>query len=199
MIAWYAGAFAWIGVLCSCSNHHVLSEACADGQQAMPIFTEPNSLVEFWNARRDDRHVAVLARRSAAPRIVPPRLGFAGPRPEPVFHECIEGADHEIVDGLGWIEADSLFVEGRTGRGFWGTDEGRPLPDVELAFTDFFFQPDPEGIATDDALYLLILQELPDGTLFLQWRASVTDGLVSGEHTLSGESSTLDDFRREAL
>lgn len=183
--------FALVG----CSDHHVLSDACANGQQAMPIFTEPNSLLEFWEAQGDG-HFAVLARRAQSPRLVPPLPGFAGPRPEPVFHECIEGARHDIVDGLGWIDQDSILIEGRTGQGFWGTDDGRPLPDVGLVRSDFLFQSDPEGIPTDEALYLMILQELPDGTMFLRWRASVTDDVVSGAHTSSGATSTVEAFRR---
>ena len=125
-----------------------LEQACAEGQRATPAWPE-SSLAELWDRSRDT-DVAVLARRTSTPELVDPTYFFLEtPTSEPVFYTCVESAEHQIVDGLGWVDAESITVTSTTGEGFLGTKTGRPRPDLELMVSEHFYA-DHLAIATDE-------------------------------------------------
>lgn len=179
---------------CSSDPPIALELACAEGQRATEAWPL-TSLAEHWERSRD-RYVAVLARRAERPELVPPTYFFAEvPDDEPIFYACVEAAEHEVIDGLGWIDTDRIVVASGTGEGFFGTRTGRPLPDVNLVASEHFYA-DHLAMAADENVYLLLL-ELYDEMYIVRWRTTVSDdGVVSGENTTSGEPTNLDVFRR---
>ena len=99
-----------------------------------------------------------------------------------------DGRAHEIVDGLGWVDDESIVVAGGSGEGFWGTNSGRPVRDVNLIASEFFYD-EYRALAPDDDAYLLIIQ--PANANWIRWRARIEDGMVSGDDTITGEPTSL--------
>lgn len=174
-----------------------LEQSCAEGQTAVEGSWDITPSLDSLSERLDERFVAALARRTTAPLLAPTQL-FPDPEfaDEEFFITCMLRANHEIVDGMGWLDAGTIEVQGRTPQGHWVTSDGTPvsLPDVRVS--EHFFDPRYESMAPDDELYVLFLIPMPDGSYLLRRRAELMDDIVSGEHTESGEDAPLELFRR---
>lgn len=173
-------------------------QACAEGQTALEgAWDFTDNLTQWWE-QLDGRFAAVLARRVTEPM---PWLGSIEAALPPddddgvIFIACTLEAQYEIVDGLGWVDAAEVRVQGRTSQGYFGRRDGTPVEN-NLVISEHFFDSNYESMAPDDEVYVLFLLPRPDGSYLLRRRAELLDDIVSGEHTESGEDAPLELFRR---
>lgn len=173
-------------------------QACAEGQTALEgAWGYTMNLTEWWE-QLDGRFAAVLARRVTEPMpwlhsesaSTPPDDGYVS------FIECTLEAQYEIVDGLGWVDAEEIRVQGRTSQGYFARRDGTPVVMSNMVISEHFYDSNYESMAPDDEVYVLFLLPRSDGSYLLRRRADLVDNVVSGEHTESGEDAPLDLFRR---
>ncbi len=173
-----------------------VTAACAEGQVATPGRGggQPQSLSDEWVRYSEGPIIAVLARR-AGPRA--DRIPPLGPQAtsEHYLAYCLEGAEHTITDGLGWMEEGTVEIRSTTGRTYWTTETGVPQPDVDIIDSGFFFDEETQSLAPDEEEYLLILRTDEDGNLSLISRYALNGGMVSGAATVSGEDAAVDLYR----
>ena len=106
-------------------------------------------------------------------------------------------AEHEVVDGLGWVEEGPILVRGRTAQGHWVSSDGVPVGRQDgRVVSEHFFDSNYETMAPDEEVHVLFLLPRPDGSYLLRRRAELMGDMVSGEHTTGGEDAPLDLFRR---
>ncbi|MFT5354174.1 MAG: hypothetical protein ACI9KE_001375 [Polyangiales bacterium] len=108
--------FCLLGCIATVAPTISFEEACAGGgPMALEYaWSEPENLTTWWEIL-DGRFSAVLARRTTEAQFIPVlRDPNAEPGGDLSFLECNRGAEHEIVDGLGWIDAETIQVRART-------------------------------------------------------------------------------------
>lgn len=171
--------------------------ACAEGQTATEGSWDYTEDLTQWWAQLDGRFSAVLARRVTEVSPSPISADDAAPVDDNglTFIECTVEARYEIIDGLGWVDAEEIRVRGRTSQGYFGRHDGTPVA-TDLRISEHFYDPNYESMAPDDEVYILFVLPRPDGSYLLRRRAQVTGEMVSGQHTESGEDAPLELFRR---
>lgn len=176
-----------------------LEVACAEGQTAIAGWNAPpESLRQEWAALDHEIYIAVLARRISDRELAPPTISPPATEGAHIAY-CRETATHEVVDGLGWMAEETLELVTSSGQSFVSRSDGTPLPDSDLMHSDFFFDPEWQALAADDAVYLLILIQHPEQGLSLHRRVALVDAdgtlQASGEYTASGEPIPIEEFR----
>lgn len=141
--------------------------------------------------------IPVIARRATERATLMPSLWESGGGAH--IASCQEGATHEIVDGLGWIDEGDVDVIASLGSYYTALADGRRHPDIDL-WMESFFDPEWDSLAPDDELYLLVLNVYEPASMWLDRRVALTRDasgalMVSGEYTLSGEDTPVEAFR----